>query len=85
MGQIRPSESNNKGTDLVGVNTNQFVHFVGAGSQLVLHCNLPSLHDVVDSGAAGSSLSEVATCLEQLGQEKVKKRQDRNGERRRRS
>lgn len=85
MGQIRPSESNNKDTDLVGVYTNQFVHFVRAGTQLVLHCNLPSLHDVVNSCAAGSSLSEVATCLEQLGQAKVRKRQDRNGERGRRS
>lgn len=56
-------------------NTNQCVHFIRAGSQLVIHYNFPSLYDLInsDAAAAASFLSEVATCLEQLSKEKVTK------------
>lgn len=42
------------------------VHFVRAGFHFVVHHNFPPLCDLVQSAAAGSSVSELATCLEQL-------------------
>lgn len=64
----------------IRANTNQCVHFIRAGSQLVIHYNFPSLYDLIDSdaAAAASFLSEVATCLEQLSKEKVTKIEDKN-------
>ena len=69
--RTRPSQSNDKQHSQV--NTNQFVHFAGAGFHPVLHCDPPSLRGVIDSCAAGSALSEVPTSLEQLD------RQEREG------
>lgn len=84
MEWITPSESNDESADSVCINAYQFGHFVGAGFHSVLHRNPPSIHGFIAPRGAGSSLSEVATCLEQLVQGQVKKRHDRNGKRRHR-
>lgn len=47
-------------------NTNQLVHFVRAGFHFVVHHNFLPLCDLVQSTTAGSSVSELATSLEQL-------------------